>query len=49
MQESAFSQFVQIFGDTGAGNVQHLHQEINFCVRMIEQVVNQVLAVEAEV
>jgi len=49
MQESAFRQFVQIFGGTGAGNVQRSHQEIDFCVGMVEQVVNQILAVETEV
>ena len=49
MQESAFRQFVQIFGGTGAGNVQRFHQEIDFCVGMVEQVVNQILAVETEV
>ena len=49
MQESTFCQFVQIFGGTGAGNFQRFHQEIDFCVGMIEQVVNQVLAVEVEV
>ena len=41
MKESAFCQFVQIFGGTGAGNVQRFHQEIDFCVGMVEQVVNQ--------
>lgn len=39
VQESAFRQFVQIFGGTGAGNFQRFHQEIDFCVGMIEQMV----------
>ena len=39
MQESAFCQFVQIVGGTGAGNVQRFQQEIDFCVGMVEQMV----------